>query len=60
MGYNVLASNIWTEYFTLFELTEIMRQKDDKEFAELLNRLREGKHSEEDIAILKQRLLNIQ
>ena len=42
MGYNVLASNIWTEYFTLFELTEIMRQKDDKEFAELLNRLREG------------------
>ena len=59
MGYNVLASNIWTEYFTLFELTEIMRQKDDKEFAELLNRLREGKHSEEDIAILKQRLLNI-
>ena len=59
MGYNVLASNIWTEYFTLFELTEIMRQKDDKEFAELLNRLREGKHSEEDIAILKQRFLNI-
>ena len=30
MGYNVLASNIWTEYFTLFELTEIMRQKDEK------------------------------
>ena len=24
MGYNVLASNIWTEYFTLFELTEKM------------------------------------
>ena len=59
IGYNALASNIWTEYFTLFELTEIMRQKDDKEFAELLNRSREGKHSEEYIAILKQRLLNI-
>ena len=36
-----------------------MQQKDDKQFAELLNRLREKKHSEQDIAILKQRLLNI-
>ena len=34
IGYNILASNIWTEYFTLFELTEIMRQKNDKEFAD--------------------------
>ena len=54
-GYDEFAANIWTEYLTLFELTE-MRQKDDKEFAQLLNRLREGKHSEDDIAILKQRL----
>ena len=44
-GYGDLATNIWNEYFTLFELTEIMRQKDDKEFAELLNRLREGNHT---------------
>ncbi len=58
-GYDGFATNIWTEYFTLFELTEIMRQKDDKEFAHLLNRLREGKHSEDDIAILKQRLLKV-
>ena len=35
-GYNEFATNIWTEYFTLFELREIMRQKDDKEFAQLL------------------------
>ena len=41
-GCNEFATNIWTEYFTLFELTKIMRQKDDKEFAQLLNRLREG------------------
>ena len=47
-----------TIIINLFELTEIMRQKDDKEFAELLNRLREGKHSDDDdIAILKQRIL---
>ena len=49
IGYSALASNIWTENFALFELTEIMRQKDDREFAELLNRLREGKHSEHTV-----------
>ena len=59
IGYSALASNIGTENFTLFELTEIMRQKDDREFAELLNRLREGKHSEDDVAILEQRLLKV-
>ena len=36
-----------------------MRQKDDKEFAGLLNRLREGKHSKDDIALLKQRFVNV-
>ena len=41
-SYSALATNIWKEYFTLFELTEITRQKDDKEFAELLNRLSEN------------------
>ena len=50
IGYDALASNIWEEYFTLFELTEIMRQKDDKEFSELLNHLKEGKHSKYGIA----------
>ena len=61
IGYDALAStcNIWAEYFTLFELTEIMRQKDDKEFAELVNRLREGKNSKDNIALLKQRFLNV-
>ena len=58
-GYGDLATNIWNEYFTLFELTEIMRQKDDKEFAELLNRLREGNHTQNDIEVLKERILKI-
>lgn len=35
-----------------------MRQKDEKQFAELLNRLRDGNHSKNDIAILKGRCLN--
>ena len=58
-GYSDLATNIWNEYFTLFELTDIMRQKDDKEFAELLNRLREGNHTQNDIEVLKERILKI-
>ena len=57
--YSALASNIWTENFILFELTKVMRQKDGREFAELLNHLRGGKHSEDDVAILEQRLLKV-
>ena len=30
-----------------------MRQKDDKKFAQLLNRLRTGNHTQNDIKILK-------
>ena len=55
--YSALATNMWREYFTLFELTEIMRQKDDKIFAELINRLREGNHCQNDIEVLKERVL---
>lgn len=36
-----------------------MRQKDDKDFAELLNRLREGKHNQNDIKVLKERIVKI-
>ncbi|KAK0151948.1 ATP-dependent DNA helicase PIF1 [Merluccius polli] len=32
--------DLWKDYFTMVNLTEIMRQKDDRAFAELLNRLR--------------------
>ena len=35
--YTPLAPNLWQTHFTMFELTEIMRQKDDAMFAELLN-----------------------
>ena len=41
----------------MFELSEIMRQRESKEFAELLNRLREGKHTKKDIEKLKQRII---
>ena len=58
-GYSALASNIWTQDFTLFELTDIMRQKDDRQFAELLNRLREGNHTDADLDVLKERRINV-
>ena len=41
----------------MFELQEIMRQRESKVFAETLNRLREGKYTEDDILKLKGRLI---
>ena len=35
----------------MFELQEIMRQRDSNEFAEMLNGLREGKHKKEYIKL---------
>lgn len=43
---------MWKDNFKMYELTIIMRQKEY--FAELLNRLREGHHTVDDINILKQ------
>ena len=37
--YGILAPNVWQELFKMFELKQIMRQRESKEFAELLNRL---------------------
>ena len=51
-NYAALGINLWTEYFTMFELDEIMRQKDDKVFAELLNLLHTGEHTTQDIELL--------
>ena len=58
-GYTALATNRWQQYFQMFELSEVMRQREDKDFAEILNRIREGKHTEADIAVLKKRILSI-
>jgi hypothetical protein len=48
-----LMTNIWKSYIKFYELTEIMRQKDDQPWAELLNRLREGEHTKEDVETLR-------
>ena len=53
-----LGTNLWTDHFLLYELDQIMRQKDDLRFAQMLNRIREGNHVEEDMATLKMKMIN--
>ena len=56
-GLQFLAPNVWVEEFKLYELTIIMRQQNDMVFAEILNRLREGRHTEQDIDVLRTRCI---
>ena len=37
--YGIPSPNVWQELLKMFELKQIMRQRESKEFAELLNRL---------------------
>lgn len=56
--YSILAPNLWQKHFKMFELHEIMRQRESKVFAEILNRLREGNHTVDDILKLKERIFD--
>ena len=51
--YGPLATNLWKEHFTVFELTEIMWQNQDKTFPQLLNCLHIGEHTAADFSLLK-------
>ena len=52
--YYALA-DLWMTNFQVYELTEIMRQQSDTDFAQLLSRLRLGAHTANDIAVLQSR-----
>ena len=56
-SYNILVPNLWRRYFKMFELDEIMRQRERKMFGEILNRLRESNHTPNDLQKLKERCL---
>ena len=56
--YSILAPNLWQKHFNMFELHEIMRQRESKVSAEILNRLREGIHTNDDIVKLKERIFD--
>ena len=49
------SGSLWIDEFEMIELDEIMRQKDDSAFCELLCRVRTATHNNDDIAILKSR-----
>ena len=53
------SGSIFMDEFFLHELNEIMRQKDDLTFAEMLGRIRTGNWNNSDIAMLKSREINI-
>ena len=54
--YGVLAPNLWQKHFKMYELHEIMRQRESKLFAEVLNRLREGNRTD-NILKIKERIV---
>ena len=58
-GKNLLAQmlRLW-QSFKLAELTEVMRQRGDTVFIDLLNNVRVGKLTESDISILNSRFIN--
>ena len=57
-GASSLARNLWKELFTMYELVDIMRQKDDLDFAHLLNRLRLNEMTEEDKEKVQTRIVD--
>ena len=51
-----LSHNFWDE-FEYFELTTNQRQKDDQVYADMLNRIRVGNQTVEDISLLKAKVI---
>ena len=58
VGASSLGQNLWKELFKMYELVDIMRQKDDLAFAQLLNRLRLNEMTEEDKQKLQARVVD--
>ena len=48
--------HLWKDHFTLHELIENKRQSKDFAYAQLLNRIRVGQHTDADIKLLQTRL----
>nr|XP_039256248.1 uncharacterized protein LOC120332966 [Styela clava] len=54
-----LGRSLWNDYFHWHELDEIMRQKNDRNFAELLCRIRLGNQTRADIDTLRTREIHL-
>ncbi|XP_078670863.1 uncharacterized protein LOC144910993 [Branchiostoma floridae x Branchiostoma belcheri] len=57
-SYAKLHGSLWEENFHMMELTESMRQKEDQNFANLLMRVRTASCTEDDIHLLKSRVIS--
>ena len=49
--------SLWIDEFKMIELDEIMRQRDDSQFAQLLCRVRTASCTDEDIKVLESRII---
>ena len=49
------SGSLWKDEFSMMELDQVMRQRGDKEFAELLCRVRKATPTKEDIEVLQSR-----
>jgi hypothetical protein len=57
-SYRWFNANIFSRTPIAFtELTEVFRQKDDKEWADMLARMSRGRQTDEDLAVMKTRVL---
>ena len=57
-GYAAWATNLWQKHFKMFELNEIIRRRESRQFAEILNRLREGIQTDNDLNVLRTRMID--
>ena len=55
--YTALAPNVWCDNFKIYSLTEILRQKEEKKFCEILNCLCKAQCTEEDNRIFESRII---
>ena len=55
-GYVPASTHLWTDLFKMVELCTNMHQRNDTAYSEVLNRIRTGDHTTEDIQLLRTRL----
>ena len=53
-----LASHLWRDFFKVIELEVKMHQQNDFSFSEILNRIRTGVHTNEDVKVLQTHLVS--
>ena len=56
--YGPLSTNLWKDHFYIYTLIEIILQKDEKQFCEVLNRLRIGELTDSDNVLFMSRIVN--